>query len=80
MTLTDSMVPRGTPKGIYKHYKGGLYRVLQEAMHTETKQWFVIYQNIEHGSFYARPTDMFCEHVKTENGEVQRFKYLRGDV
>jgi hypothetical protein len=43
------------PNAIYKHYKGGLYKVLHLAKHTETNEVLVIYQSIHFGSFHARP-------------------------
>ena len=59
--------------GIYKHWKGGLYKVESIAVHTETDEIFVIYRSCgyEYGdpSYYyedkqlwARPADMFLEN------------------
>lgn len=55
--------------GIYKHFKGGKYRVLCSAMHTETIEHLVIYQNVDDPTeIFARPTEMFLS-------EVDRNKY-----
>lgn len=72
-----------TPKpGIYKHFKGGKYKVLGVAIHTETEEPLVIYQalykseNFEEGALWARPVSMFMG-TKNINGEdIQRFEYL----
>ena len=33
-----------TPKGLYKHYKGGMYRVLGNVRHSEDLQPMTLYQ------------------------------------
>jgi hypothetical protein len=61
------------PGQVYKHYKGGTYKILTMASHTETKLPLVIYQSIPFGSIYARPLSMWedvCEH---EDRKVKRF-------
>ena len=54
--------------GIYRHFKGGLYKVLCTALHTETQETLVIYQSQETNKIFARPYDMFMS-------EVDRVKY-----
>lgn len=39
---------------IYRHYKGGIYRVLDLPEHTETRDVMVYYEH-ENGRTYARP-------------------------
>lgn len=43
------------------HYKGGLYRVVGEALHTETSEALVIYEHVwpHERSLFARPKSMF---------------------
>lgn len=45
------------PNAVYKHYKGGLYRVLFLSKHTETDEILVNYQSIHFGSYYSRPLE-----------------------
>lgn len=59
--------------GLYRHYKGGLYRVFGFAKHTETKESLVLYRaDGQDGLFWVRPVKMFVEMV----GVVPRFEKL----
>lgn len=42
----------------HRHYKGGLYRVVSTAPHTEREELLVIYENSV-GEWWARPEAMF---------------------
>ena len=57
-----------TPKKgeIYRHFKGNLYEVLAVAMHTETEEMMVVYQEVDGEKIYARPLDMFVSNVDKE--------------
>jgi hypothetical protein len=59
----------------HEHYKGGLYRVLGEARHSETEEWLVVYEQLwpKARSFWVRPREMF--HGNLEDGTV-RFRPL----
>lgn len=50
----------------YLHYKGGKYKVLTLATHSENGEVLVVYQSIHFGSIYARPLSMWFEEVFTE--------------
>lgn len=41
--------------GIYKHYKGGVYKVLFLSRHTERDEILVNYKSLQFGSFHSRP-------------------------
>lgn len=52
---------------IYKHFKGNMYKVLCVAMHTETNEDMVVYQDINDiTKIYARPYTMFVSKVDKE--------------
>ena len=64
--------------GIYKHYKGGSYKVITLAIHTETGDYHVIYKSIEIGCVYSRPLYMFFEVVENTDGRrVERFEFIK---
>lgn len=56
------MIPE--TNGIYRHFKGNLYKVLTVATHTETGEKMVVYQAL-YGSYdvFCRPLDMFLSKV-----------------
>ncbi len=63
--------------GLYRHFKGNLYRVLGVARHSETLEKLVVYQALygERG-LWVRPLSMWNETV-TRNGVSQkRFTYI----
>ena len=61
---------------LYKHFKGGYYRVLMVAKNTETGEDLVIYKNINDSQIWARPYDIFFEKVEVNGILVDRMKYV----
>lgn len=64
--------------GIYRHYKGNLYEVLDIARHSETREELVVYRAL-YGEFglWVRPLAMFVERVQVEGQAVARFRFER---
>lgn len=58
---------------IYRHFKGGRYRVLHEALHTDNEAELVIYESLQDGRWWARPKEEFFGKVETSEGIVSRF-------
>lgn len=60
-----------TPPGIYRHYKGNLYEVVDTVRHSETLEPMTLYRALygERG-LWVRPAAMFLE-VITVNGQSQ---------
>jgi hypothetical protein len=78
----DGYVEKPEPGGTYKHYKGGLYRVLFIANHSETDEDLVVYQSLHYGSYHARPLNMWFDVIRPLNVlkfqlEVTRFKLVK---
>jgi len=64
-------------KGIYRHFKGNLYKVLELARHSETQEWLVVYQSLYGDKgIWARPLSMFTEHVEVNGVMTARFTYM----
>ncbi|AWD89935.1 DUF1653 domain-containing protein [Bacillus sp. EKM601B] len=56
----------------FRHYKGGLYKVIGEVIHTETEEKLVTYED-QYGVLWARPKEMFFGKVVVEGKEIKRF-------
>jgi len=63
--------------GIYEHYKGNLYDVVDTVTHSETEETLVLYRTMYgEKSLWVRPFLMFNETVEIDGVEVPRFKYI----
>ena len=62
--------------GIYRHFKGGIYEVLEIATHSETMEELVVYRNRESGKWWVRPASMWNETVERDGHSYLRFTYL----
>ncbi|WP_306481578.1 DUF1653 domain-containing protein [Bacillus halotolerans] len=60
----------------FKHYKGGLYKAIGEAIHTETEEKLVTYEDMD-GILWARPKDMFFGKVIIDGKEIKRFTKVK---
>ena len=60
--------------GIYRHYKGNLYIVLDICYHSETLEKMVVYRALYgDNQLWVRPYDMFFDEVN-KNGQRYRFE------
>ncbi len=66
------------PGGIYKHYKGGLYRVICIARMEATLEELVIYKTINRTpeQHWARPKSVFTETLEVDKKIVHRFSWI----
>ena len=60
--------------GLYRHFKGGLYRVEGVACHSETLEEMVVYRALYgEGGLWVRPAAMWNETVTHEGVLQPRF-------
>ena len=66
--------------GLYRHYKGAEYRVLDTVRHSETEEALVLYQAL-YGEFglWVRPLSMFIESVEVDGEQVPRFALITAE-
>ena len=63
-------------KGIYKHFKGDYYLVEDIALHSETKEEYVVYRRLYgEGSLWIRQKEMFLSEVDHEKYPNVKQKY-----
>lgn len=66
-------------KGMYRHYKGNLYEVIDVVCHSESLEWLVLYKRRYERAgpeLWVRPADMFVETVKIDGKSMPRFEYI----
>ncbi|WP_237058950.1 DUF1653 domain-containing protein [Microbulbifer sediminum] len=65
-------------RGIYRHYKGPLYEVMEVATHSETGEQLVVYRALygEYG-VWVRPLGMFAETIDKGGDTVPRFALVK---
>lgn len=64
-------------KGIYQHFKGNKYELIDIATHSETLEKMVVYKALYgDGGLWVRPASMWDEEVEHNGEKVKRFKYI----
>lgn len=64
---------------LWKHYKGGLYQIVDQVMREATGEMEIIYRNInpERASMpycYSRPVHEWDQMIETKDGFTPRYK------
>ena len=63
--------------GIYEHYKGMRYEVIDTLRHSETEELMVLYRALyADEGLWARPYTMFFETIILDGIETPRFQYI----
>ena len=68
-----------TPTGLYRHYKGNLYEVLDTVRHSETLEPLTLYRALYGDKgLWVRPAAMFMEDVVIDGVKQARFEKIAG--
>ncbi len=65
--------------GLYRHYKGKMYKVHQVVRHSETLEELVLYETLYEnpaGKWWVRPAAMFMESVVIDGVTQPRFELI----
>jgi hypothetical protein len=66
-----------TRPGRYRHYKGGLYEVVDTVRHSETLEPMTLYRALYGGQgLWVRPAAMFNEAVEIDGVRQPRFRLI----
>jgi hypothetical protein len=66
--------------GLYRHYKGMMYRAHDIVRHSETLEELVLYETLyenKNGKLWVRPKAMFLESVVIEGVTRPRFEFVK---
>ena len=66
----------------HKHYKGGLYRVIGEAKHSETGESLVVYEHLwpQARDLWVRPSEMFNGTLEDGSPRFARLEVALSDT
>ena len=74
--MTEEAMPPliTTPPGRYRHYKGGLYEVVDTVRHSESLEPMTLYRALYGAQgLWVRPAAMFLEEVVIDGVHQPRF-------
>lgn len=64
-------------KGRYRHFKGGEYRVIGIARHSETLEEMVVYEALYgEGGLWVRLASMWNEEIERDGKKFKRFEFI----
>lgn len=63
-------------KGWYRHFKGGLYEVIDTVIDSETLKTMVLYRPKDSLDLWVRPYEMFVSTVVRDGLPINRFAPL----
>ncbi|WP_394779497.1 DUF1653 domain-containing protein [Undibacterium sp.] len=70
-------VPQHVPVQRFRHYKGGMYELVCEAIQESDLSPVIVYKS-HNGSIWTRPKSVFFEMVEVDGRLVQRFTPVPG--
>ena len=72
------MIMKSLRPGIYRHFKGNEYLVIDVAKHSETEEPMVVYRAL-YGDcgLWVRPLSMWNEQIDRDGYKGPRFKFIK---
>ncbi|MGH0053733.1 MAG: DUF1653 domain-containing protein, partial [Sphaerochaetaceae bacterium] len=70
------VVPQPIQKGWYRHFKGGVYQVVDTVIESESLSTMVLYRPKDTPFLWVRPYEMFCSEVERDGKNCKRFVYI----
>ena len=71
------MLPMELKPGLYRHFKGNLYQLIDIANHSETLEPMVVYKALYgERKLWVRPAAMWNEIVDKDGYHGPRFQYV----
>lgn len=72
--------PEKLRSGIYRHYKGQYYQVIDVAQHCDTEEYLVVYKAL-YGAYgmWVRPLKNFTEYIELNDRLIPRFQWVAPD-
>lgn len=68
-------------KGIYRHFKGNLYEVLDIATNSESLEKYVVYRALYgEKDLWVRPASMWNEKVTRDGKTLKRFELVKEEM
>jgi hypothetical protein len=72
--LSEDTLVKVSP-GIYRHFKGHIYRVIGTAKHSETLGEHIVYvSTTDPEDIWVRPANMFLDIIERDGHKFQRFE------
>ena len=67
-------------KGIYRHFKGNRYELVDFVKHSETTEIMVLYRALYgEGDLWVRPLAMWDEEIERDGRMIRRFTLEEGE-
>ena len=68
-------------RGLYRHFKGNYYELVDFAYHSEDMSCMVIYRALYGDrAIWVRPADMWEEYVERDGVRMRRFEFVSEEV
>ncbi len=76
----DALLKAGPRVGLYRHYRGNLYRVLVSGWREDDLEPVVVYQSLITGEVWVRTAESWEASMRYNDVYVPRFERVREEV